>query len=134
MAVFVDTSALFALLDADDDNHAAAVAAWRSAVETGQPMLATNYVLVEATALVQNRLGFAAVRALHQDILPLVDIHWITAPVHAAAVEYMLRSSWRKLSLVDCSSFEVMKLLSVTVVFCFDRHFSEAGFDAIPSA
>lgn len=39
----------------------------------------------------------------------------------------VLESDRRKLSLVDCISFEVMR--SIARVFCFDPHFAEQGFE-----
>jgi predicted nucleic acid-binding protein len=62
--VFVDTSALYALLDRDDRRHADAAAIWRRLAEEARPLTTHSYVLVEAFALVQRRLGPAAVRAL----------------------------------------------------------------------
>ncbi|WP_295431562.1 hypothetical protein [uncultured Thiodictyon sp.] len=41
----------------------------------------------------------------------------------------MLRNtSRRRLSLVDCSSFQVMRRLAVSEAFTFDKHFSGQGF------
>lgn len=39
MTVFVDTSALYAVLDRDDSNHAAAAAVWRRLVTDGADLL-----------------------------------------------------------------------------------------------
>ena len=47
MMIFVDTSALYALLDADDDNHEPAADAWLQIISTGQEPATSNYILVE---------------------------------------------------------------------------------------
>jgi uncharacterized protein len=69
----VDTSALYAVLDRDDEHHPVAKAAWDRLLQTDEPLLVTNYVIVETTALVQHRLGMEAVRTLCGDILPALD-------------------------------------------------------------
>ncbi len=40
----------------------------------------------------------------------------------------MLSQSRRRLSLVDCSSFEVMHRRGIDRCFAFDRHFRQQGF------
>lgn len=55
MRVFVDTSALYALLDEDDANHARAAKAF--AELQGSELTTHAYVLVETLALVSRRLG-----------------------------------------------------------------------------
>ncbi len=54
---FVDTSALLALLDADERYHMACAYAWRSLLAADERLMTTNYVVVESFALVQHRLG-----------------------------------------------------------------------------
>lgn len=132
MSTFVDTSALLAILDADDDNHASAKAEWERLVTQAEPLLATNYVLVECFALVQHRLGMEAVRALEEDILPIVNIEWLDAQSHYASVTALITAGRRELSLVDCASFEAMRRLGITTALAFDRHFSEQGFAVTP--
>jgi predicted nucleic acid-binding protein len=36
------------------------------------------------------------------------------------------------LSLVDCASFEVMRLHGIRKAFAFDKHFREQGYELIP--
>lgn len=128
MTVFVDTSALLALLDADDAEHADAVAAWSDLAAEGAALLSSNYVLVETSAVAQHRLGLDAVRALVREILPLVEIAFIDSDIHEAAIATLLAAGRRQLSLVDCSSFELMRRRQVSRAFAFDRHFREQKF------
>ena len=128
MSVFVDTSALLAVLDADDREHVRARRAWERLVAGGESLLSSSYVLVETSALAQRRLGMDAVRALHEDVCPILAIEWVDEAVHRAGVEAMLAQGRRRLSLVDCVSFEVMRRSGVVRAFCFDPHFTEAGF------
>jgi predicted nucleic acid-binding protein len=119
MTVFVDTSAFFAILDADDAMHAAAAA-----------YITSNYVVVETSALTRSRLGAAAFRAFTQDLLPVAEIEWVTPEQHAAATSAALLVGSAGPSLVDCTSFEVMRAFGIRTAFAHDRHFSAAGFES----
>ena len=132
MTVFVDTSAIYASIDRDDINHAKAKAVWTTLFEEATPLLTNNYVLLETAALLQNRLGLSAVRALHEEILPMMEIAWISEHEHRTGVAAVLAAGRKKLSLVDCVSFETMRARGVRTVFCFDAHFREQGFKVRP--
>ncbi|MBI4860207.1 MAG: type II toxin-antitoxin system VapC family toxin [Candidatus Riflebacteria bacterium] len=132
MTVFVDTSAFLALLDGDDVNHPAAVACFRDLRTEGSRLRTTNYVLVETTALIQARLGIAALRAFRESYQPLLDVTWMGETDHERAFAAILVVGRRRLSLVDCASFDCMRGLGLLRAFTFDRHFTEQGFERIP--
>ncbi len=132
MRVFVDTSAFLAILNADDQNHDLAKQAWTDLVNRDAFLVCTNYVLVETFALVQHRLGMQAVRTFQEDVLPVVSIKWMNDAYHGAGVSAMLTAGRRRLSLVDCVSFETMRQLGIDTAFVFDSHFEEQGFKIIP--
>jgi predicted nucleic acid-binding protein len=132
MSIFVDTSALFAVLDADDRNHEPAKQAWMNLIAEGTELVCTNYTLVEAFALVQRRLGMEAVRVLQEDVAPLLHVEWIDEGTHAAGAAALLTAARRQLSLVDCVSFTVMRQLGIKRAFTFDEHFAEQGFERVP--
>jgi predicted nucleic acid-binding protein len=131
--IFADTSALLAILDRDDAFHAAAAAALPelAAVET---LLTHEYVLVEATALAQRRLGIGAVRRLTDDLLPLLEVLWVDVDLHAEAREALLAAGRRNVSLVDWTSFLVMRRHGVRRAFTFDVDFAAEGFEVVPAA
>ena len=128
MSVLVDTSALLAIVDADDRHHIQARRIWIDLLQRAEDLFCTSYVLVECFALVQNRLGIAAVRVLGEDILPVIRVHWIDPDEHQSGVSALLTAGRRDLSLVDCVSFDSMRRLAVPGVFAFDRDFAEQGF------
>lgn len=132
MRIFVDTSAFFALLDRDDANHKKAKEVWSKVLNPENVLITTNYILVESFALIQHRLGMDAVMGLQEDILPIINIEWITSGVHRSGVSALLAASRRKLSLVDCISFEIMRNAGIKTIFTFDLHFKEQGFHCIP--
>lgn len=133
MRVFIDTSALLAILDGDDDNHPKAKAAWGKLLSSDAILVTSNYVLVEIFALVQNRLGMEAVRVVQEDIVPILHVYWVDEVAHHAAVSSLLAASRRRLSLVDCTSFEVMRQGGIKRAFTFDGHFKEQGFTQVSS-
>jgi len=132
VTVFVDTSALYALLDRADSNHKHAVSAWTSLLNGDERFFTSNYVLVESFALTQNRLGMDAVRLYQEDILPVINIHFVDREIHRSGISAMLSAGRRNLSFVDCVSFEIMRTLGIKTAFTFDPHFKEQGFTVIP--
>jgi len=128
LTVFVDTSALFALLDAEDAGHDLAFPAWSRGIDECAGFVTTNYVLVETISVVQRRLGFDAVRILIDEMLPMIDTLWVTDADHAAAMNALLAAGRRHLSLVDCVSFTVMRRLDIREYLGLDPHFEELGF------
>ena len=132
MSVFIDTSGFIAVLDKDNASHAEAVKTWMDILTSEEDLVTTNYVLVETCALVQNRLGMTAIKVFQDDIVPILQIEWIDKAVHHTAMGIMVAALRKKLSLVDCVSFEVMRILGVTTVFTLDKHFKEQGFSCLP--
>jgi predicted nucleic acid-binding protein len=130
--IFVDTSAIYALISSGDQNLTSAVAAWESALQRADLLLTNNYVLVECFSLIQNRLGVEFARALQTNIVPFLQVDWISEQGHSSIVNDVLTANRRQLSLVDCSCFESMRRMGINKVFSFDDHFREQGFEVIP--
>jgi predicted nucleic acid-binding protein len=131
LIVFIDTSAILAVLDAGDAHHAEAKALWEKMIIDGDVLVCHNYILVETSALVSRRLGVEAVRVFESDIGPILRVEWVTRDIHSAAVGALLVAAHRTLSLVDCVSFEVMRKTGIGTAFAFDRHFREYGYQLI---
>lgn len=132
MSIFVDTSALLAVLDADDRRHQRARKLWERLVLDEETLVVTNYVLVETIALVQHRLGVAAARVFQEDVSPMLTVEWIDEAAHRAGVAGILAAGRKRISLVDWVSFETMRRLGIQTAFVFDRHFREQGFNCLP--
>lgn len=130
--VFVDTSAFYAILYEADGNHVRAGDTWLRLVREELVLLTTNYVLIETCALLQRRLGIAALRAFHENIAPLLQVDWIDAEGYQSGVEAALTAARKSLSVVACISFQTMRREGVQTVFCFDSHFAEQGFEVLP--
>ena len=132
MSAFVDTSALIAILDADQPRHAVVIDAWERSVVEKQPLVTSNYVLVESFALIQHRLGLEALGALADVLLPLLRPFWIDEELHAAAVAALFTAGRRGLSLVDCTSFELMRRHGIRDALALDDDFARQGFTLVP--
>lgn len=132
MSVFVDTAGLIAVFDNDQPAHEAAKALWLCLLTEDEPLVTTNYVLVETLALVQRRYGMSAVRLVAETALPALTPVWVEQPLHEAGLHVFLQEGRRGPSLVDCVSFLCMRKDGLTRVFTLDPHFAEQGFEVIP--
>jgi uncharacterized protein len=131
VSVFVDTSALFAVIDEDDHKHDVAVRVWQDLLDGSEDLVSSNYVVTETFALLQRRLGLEYVRAFQSRAVPALRVEWVDAPLHTMAVAALLTAGGRQLSLVDCVSFELMRRLGVITVFAFDDDFADQGFTCL---
>ena len=128
-AVFADTSFYLALLRSDDRAHLQAVAEARVA----RSIVTTEAILLE--------LGNACARAAdHADYLTLTAGLRASERMRIIAFDRSLMRRGEALfaarcdknwSLTDCTSFVVMGDLHLTVALTADRHFTQAGFQAV---
>ncbi len=120
----VDTSAYFALLDADDANHAQAREGWR--------LFTTSFVLAETHALLLNRLSQQiATRFLRDMEQSPTTMVWVTPADVQRAKAIIYQYDDKDFSLTDATSFAVMERLRLPAAFTFDRHFAQYGFTVL---
>lgn len=126
--VFVDTSGFYAVLDGTDAYHADAVAAFRRVGVEAWPLYTTSYVIHEAWALIQHRLGWDAVDAFMDRLMPLCQVEHVDPTLYALGAARCRQARQRHLSLTDCVSFEFMKRAGIQHVIAQDLHFRREGF------
>jgi predicted nucleic acid-binding protein len=131
VTVFVDTSVLYAVVDRTDPDHALVSREFNALA--GRPLLTHAYVVLEAAALVDRRLGRHIARRLLNDVLSPIEVVYVDERTHIAATGAYLTTGRRGASLVDFTSFEVMRAHDITCAFALDRDFERAGFDVIPA-
>lgn len=131
MTVFVDSSAIYAGIDGDDEVHEEAVGRWDELFSGHDELVTHSLVELESATLIQRRLGMAALRALREVLLPRLRCVEIEAEVRRAAIDAVLASGNRDVSVVDRVSFGLMGSMGIERAFTYDRHFSDAGFEVI---
>lgn len=124
-AVLWDSSAILALLDADDADHGHATAAADRIVSERRPSFVTNYIEAEAHALLVRKLGRSIAREwLLAGGLPVLRV----LPEEEERAKAILASHRDKdWSLCDAISFAVLESRGARTAFTFDRHFRQYG-------
>ncbi len=130
--VFVDTSALYALLVERDGNHPAACSAGLSLRDEDARLVTSSFVVLETVSLLQARIGVGAVRTFYRDVLPSLHVVWVGEELLNRAMPALLASSQRGISLTDWSSFTLMRERGIGRAFAYDDDFSRQGFELIP--
>ena len=125
--IFLDTSAIYALADTKDKNYAKAKRLFARALSEGEEFVLHNYILAEAGALMQRRLGLEQAKKFFREAGQF-HILWVERSLHKRAEEYFHEHATRKLSFVDCASFVVMNEQRIQKAFAFDSDFEKAGF------
>jgi uncharacterized protein len=134
--LFVDTAGWMACADGADPDHARAATARDAALEGGQTLVTTDFVLDETLTLVRFRLGIAAADAWWQQIEGSNRLQWETID-HArfeAARRLFFQYRDKDFSFTDCTSFATMRELHLTHALTTDQHFRQMGFDIVPAA
>ena len=122
---FVDTSAFYALLDADDSHHRKAVGLFNQLARSRARLLTSNHVLFETYSLVLSRLGQWMAQSWLRKLNMRVER--TTAEDEQRAVQIVLEFRDKNFSLVDASSFALMERLGLRRVIAFDPHFRQYG-------
>jgi len=129
--VFIDTSAIYALLVSGDAFHPRARNAFAGLRSRDARLLTTSYVLVETYALLQRRVGREAVAAFRERFAPLLEVVWVGAALHELGLDDLARRGETTVSLVDAVSFAAMRERGADAAFTFDGHFAGEGFEVL---
>jgi uncharacterized protein len=123
--VLWDSSAILALLDADDADHARAVQVASQIARERRPSFITNYIEAEAHALLLRKLGRTVARQwLLAGSLPVVAV---TPAEEQRAKDILARHGDKDWTLCDAISFAVLAVRRVSRAFTFDHHFRQDG-------
>ena len=129
MTTFVDTSALFALIDEDDDNHR--VASRILPTLRGARLVTHAYVVVETLAVIGLRLPWAATERVMDIFLPLIEVRPVAEIVQRAAGVAYRETGSASVSFVDRTSFAFMRAEHLDEAFAFDDDFEKNGFTVL---
>ncbi|MHB9134172.1 MAG: type II toxin-antitoxin system VapC family toxin [Armatimonadota bacterium] len=125
--IFLDTSAIYALADRDDQYHQEALRLFQAALARDEGFVLHNYIIVESTALLQRRLGHKVATQFLQDANAFTTI-WVDDELHEAARQRFDAPKSTAISFVDAMSFVVMTQHRITHFLGFDQHFAQEGF------
>jgi uncharacterized protein len=129
-AAFVDSGAWIALAIRSDSHHGAAREQWdelRGAgarLHTSAPVIIETFTFLDRNANRDVALAWKAALYEHGSVTILscdntdLDEAW----------SYFQRTDFHKLSVVDATSFVIMKRTGIGLAFAFDHHFAVAGF------
>lgn len=128
--VFMDSAGFFALWDAGDAHHAAAVRLQAAFARQRRRFLTTEYIVDETVTLLRMRHSHAAA----VDFLETIErsealrLEWIGPERFHAAGDLFRKHADKEWSFTDCVSFTTMRELRVRDAFTTDHHFKQAGF------
>ena len=126
--IFLDTSAVYAMADKADPNHASALEKFSQALSAGESLCLHNYILVESAALLQARLGLQVALQFLKEVT-VFQIEWVDQDLHEKALKELKRIGKRGVSFVDCLSFLVMRQKGIKRALAFDPDFTDQGFE-----
>jgi len=133
-ALFLDTSAWFAALSANQEHHADCHKAYRDALTGKVPLVTTSLVVAEMHVLLSRRVG----QSFAQRFLAVLDDahHDIVCPdaplLASASARWIGGYDDQPFSLCDAVSFEVMRTRRITRAFALGHHFRVAGYTTVP--
>jgi len=136
MKIFLDTSAIIAYYNADDRFHGEATGVIRNLTDGRTPLTRlyiSDYIFDEAMTFIECVLRN---HALAVDVGEALLSSPFTTVLRVE--EDVFEEAWERfrdgegLSFTDCSSFALMKRFGISHAFTFDRHFADAGFQALP--
>ncbi len=127
---FADTFHLLALFNPDDASHAKAV---KAAKDFQGVLVTTDWILTEFA----DALSDPANRA--ECIRMVDDLRRSSSVIIVPASRELFETGWvlyrerpdKGWSLTDCMSFVVMKQRNIRKALTGDRHFKQAGFEAL---
>lgn len=130
--IFVDTSGWGDLVDAQQQFHTETKTIYETAKRQRNILITTNYILAELASLLSSPLRIPRSRAV--DFInsirtsSVVDIVHINQQLDSRAWSLLVDRLDKNWSLVDCTSFVLMRQLDITEALTTDHHFEQAGF------
>jgi uncharacterized protein len=131
--IFVDTSAWYAAIVADDPNHADATR-WLRVNRTA--LLTTDYVADETLTLLKARGQYRRALELGESLFrgEVATLYAVTPADLRAGWETFRRFADKDWSFTDCVSKVVVDRLAIPEAFAFDDHFRQfATVCVVPS-
>jgi predicted nucleic acid-binding protein len=130
--ILVDTSAILALLDADDPRQELVRAAFEEHAD--DELVTHGYVVAESLAVARRRLGVDGVIVLLDEVLPAIELLAMDPALHHQAQRDYRASRPSGVSFVDQVSLALMDRESIRTALVLDADFDRQGIDVIPAS
>lgn len=129
-SIFLDTSAIYALINRKDPDHNKAKGFLDGF--KGKAFI-TNYIFTETMSLVNARLGHERAIIAGETLLKssYIERVWVTPADEKEAWSLFVSRDDKSYSFTDCTSFVVMKRLKIKRCLTFDEHFKQEGFEGV---
>jgi predicted nucleic acid-binding protein len=121
MSLFIDTSIWYAAADSSDHSNARA----KAILKSGETLVTSDHVLIETWALLHHKLDRKAAERFWEGLRSGIAVmEGVT--LADLEVAWDIGVSWRDqdFSIVDRTSFAVMRRLGMDRVASFDAHFA----------
>ena len=128
--IFVDTWFIVALINKRDQYHQKALQL--SAQYENYPLITTDAVFLEFGNALSSNYKNEAAELIEQFLASdEIDVIRLTPELFDQSLRLYKKHQDKSWGLVDCFSFVVMKQHKVSQALTFDRHFIQAGFQAL---
>jgi len=134
-SLFLDTSFIIALEDADDQNHQHAVAYWKGFKKNPRKLITTSYIFDETVTFLKKRISPEKAAEVGKLMLssPTVELIHISEEHFDNGWKLFLKYHDKGFSFTDCISFLVMEEKGIKKALTFDEHFKQVGISVEPS-
>lgn len=128
--IFVDTLFIIALINKRDQYHQKALQLAKQF--ENYPLITTDAILLEVGNALSNNYKNEAVELIENFLASDdVEVVRLTPKLFDEALSLYKKHQDKSWGLVDCVSFVVMKENKVNQALTFDKHFIQAGFQAL---
>jgi len=136
--LFVDTSGWACYLYDGDPLHLEATASVQNVLKRQHRLVTTNYVITELVALLASRYHLSRHQVIAWingiEVNTRIEIVYIDQTLHREAWQLLEARLDKEWSLVDASSFVIMRRFGMIDALTTDHHFAQAGFKQFPEA
>ena len=127
--IFVDTSAIAAVLNKDDSRHKNADVYYQKIVDQGYSLVLTNFIIAETHALLLKETHNIPLCLRWLQTVAYEDYYVIrpTEKDEEKAIALLSTYADKQWSLTDAISFTIMERLHIPYYFSFDDDFKQIG-------
>ena len=132
--LFLDTNAIVALINEQDELHPLFMPEWERIEKNKTPLIMTRDVFTEVVNFFAFDHGPREASSVGAYLLKssLIQIINTNTEDHWLALDLITKYADQGIGYTDCTSFAVMQRLGLKQVLTYDHHFAIAGFELVP--